>query len=59
MVATRTREIAVPIALGASRRRVISMVLLDVVKLATPGAAVGLVLTAAFLRLNGEPGVLR
>ena len=54
MVATRTREIAVRIALGASRRRVLGMILADVVKLAMPGVAVGLVLTAALVRLNGE-----
>ena len=54
MVATRTREIAVRIALGASRRRVLGMVLFDVVKLAMPGIAAGLVLTAALVRLNGE-----
>ncbi len=54
MVATRTRELAVRIALGASRRRVIALVLLDVVKLVLPGVVVGLILTAAFIRLNGE-----
>jgi predicted permease len=54
MVATRTRELAVRVALGASRRRVLGMVLFDVVKLVTPGVIVGLVLTAAFIRLNGE-----
>jgi putative ABC transport system permease protein len=54
MVATRTREIAVRVALGASRRRVLSMILLDVVKLAMPGMAVGVVITVALVRLNGE-----
>jgi ABC-type antimicrobial peptide transport system permease subunit len=54
MVATRTREIAVRVALGASRRRVLGMILFDVVRLATPGVAVGLVLTAVLVRLNGE-----
>jgi putative ABC transport system permease protein len=53
MVAARTREIAVRVALGASRRRVLGMVLFDVVKLATPGVAVGLVITAVLIRLNG------
>src|SRR4029077_19038766 len=53
-VAARTREIAVRVALGASRRRVVSMILRDVVKLVMPGVAVGLVLTAALVRLNGE-----
>jgi putative ABC transport system permease protein len=54
MVATRTREIAVRIALGASRPRVLGMVLVDVVKLTTPGVAVGLVLATALIRLNAE-----
>jgi hypothetical protein len=54
MVATRTREIAMRVALGASRRRVLRMILFDVVKLATPGVVVGLVLTAVLVRLNGE-----
>jgi len=54
MVATRTRELAVRSALGASRSRVLGMVLFDVVKLVLPGVLVGLILTAAFIRLNGE-----
>jgi putative ABC transport system permease protein len=54
MVATRTRELAVRSVLGASRRRVLGMVLFDVVKLVLPGVVVGLILTAAFVRLNGE-----
>jgi predicted permease len=54
MVATRTRELAVRVALGASRRRVMAMVLFDVVKLVLPGVVVGLMLTAAFVRLKGE-----
>jgi putative ABC transport system permease protein len=54
MVATRTREIAVRVALGASRRRVLRMILFDVVKLTAPGVAVGLVITVALIRLNGE-----
>jgi ABC-type antimicrobial peptide transport system permease subunit len=53
-VATRTREIAVRVALGASRRRVLGMILFDVVKLVMPGVAVGLVITAALVRLNGD-----
>jgi putative ABC transport system permease protein len=53
MVATRTREIAVRVALGASRLQVIGMVLFDVVKLAAPGVAVGLVLTAVIVRADG------
>jgi len=54
MVATRTREVAVRIALGASRHRVMGMVLVDVVRLVLPGVVVGLILTAAFIRLNGQ-----
>lgn len=54
MVAARTREIAVRVALGASRPRVLRMILFDVVKLTSPGVAVGLILTAALVRLNGE-----
>jgi hypothetical protein len=54
MVATRTRELAVRVALGASRRRVIGLVLFDVVKLVMPGVVVGLILTAAFIRVKGE-----
>jgi hypothetical protein len=54
MVATRRREIAVRVALGASRPRVLGMILFDVVKLTAPGVAAGLILTAAFIRLNGE-----
>lgn len=54
MVATRTRELAVRVALGASRRRVMGLVLFDVVKLVLPGVMVGLILTAAFIRLKGE-----
>ena len=54
MVAMRTREIAVRVALGASRGRVIGMILFDVVKLVSPGVVIGLVLTAALNRLNAE-----
>ena len=54
MVATRTREIAVRGALGASRRRVLGMILFDVVKLVSPGVVAGLLLTAAFVRVNGD-----
>lgn len=54
MVATRTREIAVRVALGASRRRVIAMILLDVVRLVTPGIAIGVILTVALMRVNSE-----
>jgi predicted permease len=54
MVATRTREIAVRVALGASRRRVLGMILFDVVKLTAPGVGVGVILAAALIRLNPE-----
>lgn len=54
MVAARTREIAVRVALGASRPRVLGMILLDVVKLITPGVAVGLLFAATLMRLSPE-----
>jgi hypothetical protein len=54
MVATRTREIAVRAALGASRRGVMSMILFDVVKLVMPGVVLGLLITVAIVRLNGD-----
>ena len=54
MVATRTREIAVRAALGASRRRAMGMVIFDVVKLVLPGVAFGVVLTVVLNRLNSE-----
>jgi predicted permease len=54
MVATRTREIAVRAALGASPRGVLGMILFDVVKLVTPGVAAGLLITVAFIRLKGD-----
>ncbi|HEY7336899.1 MAG TPA: ABC transporter permease [Bryobacteraceae bacterium] len=54
MVAARTREIAVRVALGASRLRVLRMILFDVVRLTAPGVGVGLLLTAVLVRLNPE-----
>jgi ABC-type antimicrobial peptide transport system permease subunit len=54
MVATRTREIAVRVALGATRRRVLFLIVVDVVKMVTPGIVVGVLLTAALIRLNAE-----
>lgn len=54
MVATRTREIAVRAALGASRRGVLAMILFDVVKLVTPGVVFGLLITVAVVRLKGD-----
>jgi ABC-type antimicrobial peptide transport system permease subunit len=54
MVATRTREIAVRMALGASRPRVLSLMLFDVVKLVTPGVAVGLLVGAVLIRTMND-----
>jgi predicted permease len=54
MVATRTREIAVRVALGATRPRVLGLILFDVLKLTTPGVVFGLLVAAALIRLNGE-----
>ena len=53
MVSTRTREIAVRVTLGATRRRVIGMILFDVLKLVAPGVAVGLLITFVAARLEG------
>lgn len=50
MVATRTREIAVRIALGSSRLRVFTLVLTDIVRLVVPGVAGGLLLAAVLIR---------
>ena len=53
MVTTRTREIAVRVTLGASRPGVIGMILFDVVKLVAPGVAVGALITAILVHLEG------
>jgi ABC-type antimicrobial peptide transport system permease subunit len=50
MVATRTRELAVRMALGATRLRVFGLMLSDVVKLVIPGVAGGLILAAVLVR---------
>ena len=50
MVATRTRELAVRMALGASRLRVFGLMMSDVVKLVIPGVAGGLFLAAVLIR---------
>jgi predicted permease len=50
MVATRTRELAVRMALGATRLRVFGLMLSDVVKLVIPGVAGGLILAAVLIR---------
>ena len=54
MVATRTREIAVRVALGATRRRIIGTILADVLRLVTPGVTVGVILAVAIVRVNSE-----
>jgi ABC-type antimicrobial peptide transport system permease subunit len=50
MVATRTREFAVRMALGSTRRRVFGLMLSDTVKLVIPGVAGGLVVAAVLIR---------
>jgi predicted permease len=50
MVATRTRELAVRMALGATRGSVFRLMLSDVVKLVIPGVAGGLFLAAILIR---------
>ena len=50
MVATRTREIAVRMALGCTRLRVFGLMLSDIVKLVIPGVAGGLLLGSVLIR---------
>ncbi len=50
MVATRTRELALRMALGATRRRVFGMMLSDVVKLVIPGILGGIAIAAVLIR---------
>jgi predicted permease len=50
MAATRTREIAVRMALGASRWRVTKLMLFDVVKLVVPGVVPGVLVSAILVR---------
>jgi predicted permease len=50
MVATRTREIAVRMALGSTRLRVFGLMLSDIVKLVVPGVVGGLLLAAVLIR---------
>jgi predicted permease len=51
MVATRTREIGVRVALGASKMRVLRDVLVDALKLVVPGIALGLMVGAFIVRV--------
>jgi putative ABC transport system permease protein len=50
MVATRTREIGIRIALGASRSRVLRKVLVDALKLVVPGVIGGLLLAVPLVK---------
>ncbi|HXW07784.1 MAG TPA: ABC transporter permease [Vicinamibacterales bacterium] len=50
MVATRTRELAIRMALGSTRLRVFRLMLSDIVRLVIPGVAGGLVLAAVLIR---------
>jgi predicted permease len=50
MVATRTRELAVRMALGSTRLRVFGLMLSDIVKLVIPGVTGGLLLAAVLIR---------
>ena len=52
MVATRTREIGIRVALGASRVRVLRDVLTSALLLVVPGIAVGLALAVLWVRLT-------
>jgi predicted permease len=51
MVATRTKEIAVRMALGSTRLRVFGLMQADIVKLVIPGVIGGLVLAAVLIRV--------
>lgn len=50
MVATRTREFAVRMALGSTRLRVVGLMLSDTITLVIPGVAGGLLLAAILIR---------
>lgn len=54
MVTTRTRELAVRMALGATRGRVFGLMLKDVVKLVIPGVAGGVLIGAILIRTMGN-----
>ena len=53
MVAARTREMGVRIALGATRRHVVNTVLMDTCKLTVPGLTIGLLLAIIAVRQTG------
>lgn len=55
MVATRTREIGVRMALGATRPRVLRTVLADAVRVVVPGVALGLGLAVIVVRFANLP----
>jgi hypothetical protein len=55
MVATRTREFGVRMALGASRPHVLRTVLADAAQVVVPGVAVGLVLAVLVVRFANLP----
>ncbi|HWI19962.1 MAG TPA: FtsX-like permease family protein, partial [Vicinamibacterales bacterium] len=50
MVATRTRELAVRMALGSTRWKVFRLMLVDTVKLVIPGVIGGLLIGAILIR---------
>jgi putative ABC transport system permease protein len=50
MVATRTKEIAIRMALGSTRLAVFRMMLFDIIKLVVPGVVGGLTLAAVLIR---------
>ena len=54
MVATRIREMAVRIALGATRTRVVGLMLYDVVKLVVPGVIFGLLVSVALIHMSSS-----
>lgn len=54
MVRTRTREIAVRMALGATRPRVVGLMMLDVMRLVAPGVAVGLAIGGVLIRVMSD-----
>jgi len=55
MVTSRTREIGVRMALGASRLRVLRTVLVDAIRVVVPGVAGGLVLAVLLVRFANVP----